>query len=117
MGGRVATDDVPASREGRAGRNVAGGAARTAESEASSAARTAATAAETSEGLETTGGILDAIPGLDLVGLALGAIGGITSAVAGAIPDKPAEQPDRPKPLSIGGNFSQEAVEQGGTTA
>ncbi len=115
--GRVATDDLPASSEGSAGRNLAGGAARTAESEASSAARTAATAAETSEGLETTGGILDAIPGLDLVGLALGAIGGITSAVAGAIPDKPAEQPDRPKPLSIGGNFSQEAVEQGGTTA
>lgn len=110
--GRVATDDAPASSEGSAGRNLAGGAARTAESESSTAATVA-----TSAGEETAGGILDAIPGLDLIGLALGAIGGVTSAVAGAIPDKEPEAPERPKAMSIGGNFSQQAVEQGGTTA
>jgi len=115
--GRVATDDAPASSEGSAGRNLAGGAARTAESETSSAARTASTVAETSEGMETAGGVLDAIPGLDLLGLALGAIGGVTSAVAGAIPDKEPEAPAPKKAPSIGGNFSQQAVEQGGTTA
>ena len=111
--GRVATDDAPASSEGSAGRNLAGGAARTAESGGSTASEAAAGAAA---GEEAAGGVLDAIPGLDILGLALGAIGGITSAVAGAVPDKQ-EQPDRPKPMSIGGNFSQQAVEQGGTTA
>ena len=114
--GRVATDDAPASSEGSAGRNLASSAARTAESESSTATELASGAGETA-GLETAGGILDAIPGLDLIGLALGAAGAVSSAVAGALPDKPAEQPERPKAMSIGGNFSQQAVEQGGTTA
>ena len=114
--GRVATDDAPASSEGSAGRNLASSAARTAESESSTASELASGAGETA-GLETAGGILDAIPGLDLIGLALGAAGAVSSAVAGALPDKPAEQPERPKAMSIGGNFSQQAVEQGGTTA
>lgn len=111
--GRISTDDAPASSEGSSGRNLAGGAARTAESEASSAAETAATTA----GEETAGGVLDAIPGLDILGLALGAIGGITSAVAGAIPDKQPKAEAPPKQVSIGGNFSQQSVQQGGSTA
>jgi len=118
--GRVANDDTPASSQGSSGRNLAGGAARTAESESSSTASTASEAAGgAAAGEEAAGGVLDAIPGLDLIGLALGAAGAVSSAVAGAVPDQPAEQPepDRPKPLSIGGNFAQQAVEQGGTTA
>jgi len=114
--GRVATDDAPASSEGSSGRSLASSAARTAESESSTASELATTGGETA-GMETAGGILDAIPGLDLIGLALGAAGAVSSAVAGALPDKPAEQPERPKAMSIGGNFSQQAVEQGGTTA
>lgn len=118
--GRVANDDAPASSQGSSGKNLAGGAARTAESESSSTASTASEAAGgAAAGEEAAGGVLDAIPGLDLIGLALGAAGAVSSAVAGAVPDQPAEQPepDRPKPLSIGGNFAQQAVEQGGTTA
>lgn len=115
--GRVATDDAPASSQGSSGRNLASSAARTAESESSTASTASEAAGGAAAGEEAAGGILDAIPGLDLIGLALGAAGAVSSAVAGAIPDKPAEQPDRPKPMSIGGNFAQQAVEQGGTTA
>ena len=107
-------NDVPEEESGSAGRSVGGSVAREAETEASSAARTAATTA----GLEEAGGALDAIPGLDILGLALGAIGGITSAVAGAVPDKKPEEPDKPpKPIQIGGNFAQTNIQAGGSTA
>jgi len=86
------------------------------ESEASNVSRAASTAAEVG-GEETAGGILDAIPGLDLIGLALGAAGAVTSAVSSAIPDKPAEAPKPPKPMQIGGDFSPDNVQAGGTTA
>ena len=85
-------------------------------SEASNVSRAASTAAEVG-GEETAGGILDAIPGLDLIGLALGAAGAVASATSSAIPEK---QPDKPKPpqqMSIGGDFSPSSVQAGGTTA
>ena len=115
--GRVSADDAPASSLESAGRAVGGGAAREVETEAGSGAARAATTAATVGGEEAAGGVLDAIPGLDILGLALGAIGGITSAVAGATPSTPAPAPKLPKAMSIGGNFGQEAVEAGGTTA
>jgi len=106
-------NDVPEEDSGSAGRSLGGTAAREAETDGSTIARTAATTA----GEETAGGILDAIPGLDLLGLALGAVGGITSAVAGAVPDKEPEQPKPAKPIQIGGDFATSSVQQGGTTA
>lgn len=88
------------------------------ESEASNVSRAASTAAEVSGGMEEAGGVLDAIPGLDLLGLALGAAGAVTSAVSSAIPDKKPDAPaPPPKQMQIGGDFSTDNVRAGGTTA
>tara|TARA_R100000655_G_scaffold101865_1_gene147366 strand:- start:965 stop:2002 length:1038 start_codon:yes stop_codon:yes gene_type:complete len=106
-------NDVPEEDSGSTGRSVGGTLARDAESEGSTIARTAGTTA----GLEEAGGVLDAIPGLDILGLALGAIGGITSAVAGAVPDKPEQADKPPKPLQVGGNFANTNIQAGGSTA
>ncbi len=115
--GRVSTDDAPAPSRTSTARTVANGASRELEDDVGdTAARTAATAATTATE-EGVGGVLDAIPGLDILGLALGAIGGVTSAVAGAIPDKEPKEAEPPKQVSIGGNFSQQSVQQGGSTA
>ncbi len=86
------------------------------ESEARNISRAASTAAEVG-GEETAGGILDAIPGLDLIGLALGAAGAVASATSAAIPDKQPDKPKIPEQMSIGGDFSPSGVQAGGTTA
>ena len=86
------------------------------ESEASNVSRAASTAAEVG-GMEEAGGVLDGIPGLDLIGLALGAAGAITSAVSSAVPDAKPDKPKPPQQMSIGGDFSPSSVQAGGTTA
>lgn len=117
--GRVAPDDegsssVPSSGTARA-------AEQSVEDEASTASKTATRAAELGAEAATeeeVGSALDTIPGADIVGLALNAIGGITAAVGGALPGgKPEEAPKPPKPVSIGGDFSPSVVTAGGTTA
>jgi len=117
--GRVAPDDEGSSSVRSSGTATA--AEQSVEDEASTASKTATRAAELGAEAaieEEVGSALDSIPGADIVGLALNAIGGITAAVGGALPGgKPEEAPKPPKPVSIGGDFSPSVVTAGGTTA
>jgi hypothetical protein len=115
---RVAPDDAGAPAKPSAGTaRAAEQGADDMEDAASSAAKTAATTAAEVGTEEAAGSALDSIPGLDILGLALNAIGGITAAVGSGLPEKKPEAPEPPKPVSIGGNFAPSVVEAGGTTA
>jgi len=117
--GRVAPDDEGSSSVRSSGTATA--AEQSVEDEASTASKSATRAAELGAEAATeeeVGSALDTVPGADIVGLALNAIGGITAAVGGALPGgKPEEAPKPPKPVSIGGDFSPSVVSAGGTTA